>query len=147
MYGVYHGPDGLKKIAGRVHGLTRLFADAITEMGYHVAHEHYFDTLKIRVRFTREQLSEMLLNKHINVRYYNDEYIGISFDETHTMADVQELIDIFGGANHSHPVKVADKPAELAINWPDKLQRRSNFMIHPVFNTYQSEHEIGRAHV
>lgn len=144
MYGVYHGPDGLKKIAGRVHGLTRLFADSITAMGYHVAHEHFFDTLKIRTRFTREILHDALVSKQINVRYFNDEYIGISFDETHTLADVQELIDIFAQANHSNAAKLSETPSEITVNWPEKLQRRSNYMSHPVFNTYHSEHEMLR---
>lgn len=144
MYGVYHGPDGLRKIAGRVHGITRLFAESITAMGYHVAHENYFDTLKIRARFTKESLHESLLQKKINVRYFDDEYIGISFDETHSLADVQELIDIFAHANHSHAVSVSEKSSEVTVTWPEKLQRSSNFMLHPVFNTYHSEHEMLR---
>lgn len=144
MYGTYHGPDGLKKIAGRVHAITRLFAEAITTLGYTVINEHYFDTLKIRTRFTNSRIQELMDEKQINIRHISDEFIGISFDETSTLSDVQTLVNIFSEANHSHAVDVQKLNAEVSINWPQNLQRTSNFMLHPVFNSYHSEHEMLR---
>jgi glycine dehydrogenase len=144
MYGVYHGPHGLRNIAGRVHALTRLFAEAITSAGYHIMHPNYFDTLKIRGRFTKDAIHQECEKQQINLRYFDDEYIGVSFDETSTLTDVQQLLNIFTGANHSHHIDISQAEAEVDIQWPDELQRTSNFMLHPVFNSYQSEHEMLR---
>lgn len=144
MYAVYHGPDGLKKIASRVHGLTRLFAKVITEHGYHLVSESYFDTLKIRARFTKEAIHEMAEKAQINLRYFDDEFIGVSFDETTTLSDVQNLLDIFVEANHSKRHNLSEKPEDLSLNWDSKFVRTSSFLTHPVFNTYQSEHEMLR---
>ncbi|MBL7900870.1 MAG: aminomethyl-transferring glycine dehydrogenase [Bacteroidia bacterium] len=144
MYGVYHGPEGLKNIAGRVHALTRLFAESITSVGYQIVHNQYFDTLKIRARYTKDTLQQECLKAGINLRYFEDEFVGVSFDETTTMADVQQLLNIFTAANHSHPINLDSHAGTMELQWPEPLQRKSNFMLHPVFNTYQSEHEMLR---
>src|SRR5688572_6177180 len=87
MYGVYHGPDGLKKIAGRVHGLTKMLENGLTSIGLKQVNEHYFDTIKIAVS-NKETVQKEATKRGVNFRYFADNHIGISLDETSTKEDV-----------------------------------------------------------
>ncbi len=135
MYGVYHGPNGLKKIAGRIHGLTKMLEGGLTSLGLKQVNEHYFDTLKVAVS-NKETIQKAALAQGVNFRYFNDNHVGISLDETSTAEDVQAILTIFGG-------KSATK-ANDTINWPSALVRTSAFMTHPVFSSHHSEHEMLR---
>lgn len=145
MYATYHGPDGLKKIAGRVHAITRLFAEAISKAGYTLVNENYFDTLKINASSHLSAIRQSCEAAQINLRYFDGESIGVSFDETTTISDVQHLVDIFCKAAGTASVNVGEAAQKgIEINWPASLKRSSNFMLHPVFNSYHSEHEMLR---
>lgn len=135
MYGVYHGPEGLKKIAGRVHGLTKMLEGGLSALGLKQLNEHYFDTLKIAVS-DKQAIQKAALAQSINFRYFDDNHIGISLDETTTREDVQAILTVFGG-------KSAAK-ANDTITWPSSLVRISPFLTHPVFNSHHSEHEMLR---
>ncbi|MFN5596214.1 MAG: glycine dehydrogenase (aminomethyl-transferring), partial [Bacteroidota bacterium] len=99
MFGVYHGPEGLKKIAQRIHALAASLGDAIVKTGngvYSLQHGHFFDTILVKVPRT-ETIQALALAEGINLRY-SDGVVGISVDETTTMADVEKLVGIFARA-------------------------------------------------
>lgn len=142
MYGVYHGPDGLKKIAGRIHAQTRLLEQALTQLGYTQLNGHYFDTLKVAAD---EQAVRKVAEAHSrNLRYFGDGHVGISIDETCTEKDIQVLADIFAAAKNTSASAVYASGDSVAVNWPAWAQRQSNFMLHPVFNSYHIEHDMLR---
>ncbi|MBP7510275.1 MAG: aminomethyl-transferring glycine dehydrogenase [Bacteroidia bacterium] len=138
MYGVYHGPKGLKGIAGRVHGLTQTLAGALSENGLSVVTKHYFDTITIAVPNAAEAVANCV-KAEINIALVDDKHVRVSIDETHTLADVNTLASILTGKN------IDKKQAEtVELNVPSVYARKSNFMTHTVFNTYHSEHEMLR---
>ena len=141
MYGVYHGPVGIKTIAARIHGLTAMLADGLKELGYKQENKFYFDTLKIDAG-SAEKLNELKKNfesAEINLRYFDDKYIGISLDETTTEKDVNEILNIFGSGK-----KVNASFSENGTGLPAALKRTSKYMQHPVFNINHSETEMLR---
>jgi glycine dehydrogenase len=141
MFAVYHGPQGLKKIAGRIHGLTKGLDYMLKSMGIRQVNEFYFDTLKIEV--TDKKLIEHEASKHdFNFRYFSDNHVGISLDETTSSENVNTIIDIFAAVQNKTVEPVSFNGKE--VNWPQELIRRSSYLTHPVFNTYHSEHEMLR---
>jgi glycine dehydrogenase len=128
-YGVYHGPDGIKKIATRIHERANQLAAALGNAQINTA---YFDTLKIKVSDS-EALRKSAESKGINLRYFNDGHVGISINELASDADVAELIALLGGKatnSNGHALK--------------GFERTSSYMTHPVFNTHRSETEMLR---
>jgi glycine dehydrogenase len=143
-YGVYHGPKGLKAIAERVHGLTNLMALALEKLGYKIETDVYFDTIKINIGDDETYLRKEALASGINFRYYEGyKHIGISLDETCTLQDVQNIIAIFEKIGTAE-VELNTLFDEVDYNFPASLKRTSEFMTHPVFNSYHSEHEMLR---
>jgi glycine dehydrogenase len=143
MYGVYHGPEGLKKIAGRVHGLAKELAAGIEALGIKQVNEHFFDTLKIAVA-DKNAIEKEAIKHEINFRYFADNHVGISIDETTTLKDVDSIIKIFSIASPfplSNGRGVSEGRGEA---WPPSLVRTSPFMTHPVFSSHHSEHEMLR---
>ena len=140
MYSVYHGPAGLKKIAGRIHGLAQLLDQGLKTLGIHQVNEFYFDTLKIAADVkTIRPLAE---KNEINFRYFADGHIGIALDETSSPEDVQKILGIFAVASQTKAAPIS--AAALEISLPAALIRKSLFLTHPVFNTHHSEHEMLR---
>ena len=143
MYAVYHGSEGLKRIARRVHDLTWLLAEALTHEGYEYEPEtggHFFDTL--RVRGNRKSVPELMADagKHgVNLRNYGDGTVGISLDETTSLADFDVLLEIFG----AEPIS-PENDIRFADTSFGALERKSQFLTHPVFNRYHSETEMLR---
>jgi glycine dehydrogenase len=135
MYAVYHGPQGLKKIAGRIHGLTKVLVAGIEAIGLKQVNENYFDTIKIEVA-NKESIQKKAEQAEINFKYFNSNHIGISLDETSTVGEVSAILEILGGS-------LKQKGTEK-ISWPASLIRTSSFMTHPVFNTHHAEHEMLR---
>lgn len=136
MYAVYHGPDGLKKIALRIHGLARILEKALADAGVKQLNKSYFDTLKLQVADAKA-IEREATKREVNFRYFPDNTIGISLDETTTLADINTIIEIFGGKS-----KAAHSSVD--VNWPDGLVRKSPYMTHPVFNSHHAEHEMLR---
>lgn len=138
-YAVYHGPARLRNIASQVHGLTKIVATALKRSGYEILTTNYFDTITIKVDDV-DSLKKSAKAAQINLRYYADEErVGIALDEAKSLADVVELLGIFGVK--ADVEAIAD---ELAITWPERLVRKSDFLTHPVFNTHHTEHEMLR---
>ena len=144
MYGVYHGPDGLKNIAKRINASANLLNHALVLAGYKQVNTDYFDTLCIEADINvQKNIQEKALKEGINFRYF-DNYIGISLDETTSLQDIQTIVDIFSSASNAGFEDVNHMAKQASQGFDNKFNRESNFMIHPVFNTYQSEHEMLR---
>ncbi len=138
MYGVYHGPKGLSGIAGRVHGLTQTLANSLNEAGLSVENKNYFDTITIKVANADKSMKDCLAAE-INVAKSDANHIRVSIDETHTLADINQLASVLTGKT------INSKQAESCeLKAPANFARKSAFMTHPVFNSYHSEHEMLR---
>ncbi len=147
-YAIYHGPDGLRDIAGRVHRRTRQLADALESFGYRILHDQYFDTLTVGLEdvqgASRDAVQAAALAAHINLRY-DDGLVGIALDETTSDDDVQALIAVFAGVTGASASSAP--PNDLApdrIAYPSGLARLSAFLEHPVFHAHRSETEMMR---
>ena len=144
MYAVYHGPDGLARIASRTHRLASILKAGLVQLGY--THDHHgtaFDTISLKTGDRTDALVARAASLGVNLRKAWDEYICISLDETSTRADVELLWRIFGGDDAALPdIDALDADAPSLI--PDELRRTSKFLTHPVFNTHHSEHELLR---
>ncbi|MFA7228360.1 MAG: aminomethyl-transferring glycine dehydrogenase, partial [Melioribacteraceae bacterium] len=148
MFAVYHGQKGIKAIASRIHSLTVLLEKNLQSLGIKSAAKNYFDTLRIDLNSTQDALSvraEAVKNK-INFRYINGNAIGISISESDRIEDVVRIIEVFAkGLNKNITQKNITIPSEqFDINLPEKLIRKSEFLTHPVFNSYYSETEMLR---
>ena len=143
MYAVYHGPDGLTAIARHVHGLTRSLARRLTALGVRQENAHYFDTL--RLSLTAAHAVAVRRDSEAagyNLRDVDGTAIGISLDETATMADVDALVQVFAAAV-GKPAPAA-APADGGDALPPALRRTSAFLAHPVFHRHRSESEMMR---
>ena len=141
MYAVYHGPRGLREIAQRVHRLTSQLADGLRALGLKIAHENFFDTIRVEVE-SSALILEHAQKADCNLRALGPRAIGISFDETTTARDIALLMSIFRGRLVRD---FADKkPGEPPIRIPQSAIRTSEFLTHPVFNTHDTETEMLR---
>ena len=143
MYAVYHGPEGLKKIASKVHGLTKLTKAGLEKMGVEVQTENFFDT--ITVKADTEKVKAAAEKHEVNFRYTDENTVGLSFDEAKNLEDVELVLNIFAealGTENSFDVQVESKNAK--VDYPENLARKSDYLDHPVFNLYHSEHEMLR---
>lgn len=141
MYAVYHGPEGLKHIAGRIHGLAQLLELELGKLGVQQSNSLYFDTLKL-TGAPQEDIRKSAEKHDINLRYFADGSIGISIDETTNVADVQLLVQVFANAlGKTAPATLDSRSRTLKLG---ALARTAPFMTHPVFNSYHSEHEMLR---
>lgn len=136
MYAVYHGPDGLRGIAKRIALLTQTLANALEERGYEVLHEYFFDTIVVKVDDVKV-FREKAERQNLNFRYYDNRLIGISIDETTTTSDLFDVINSF--VNDVDPVDYSIEHEGSLDIIPTALTRTSEFLTHPVFNTYHSE--------
>jgi glycine dehydrogenase len=141
MYAVYHGPEGLRRIAGRIHGLTRALDAGLKAAGLKQVNEQYFDTLKVVVA-DKKAVERETLKHGVNVRYFADNHVGISLDETTSAEDISQLLEILTAAEGKKAS--AASPNGMEMNWPAALLRKLPYMTHPVFNTHHSEHEMLR---
>ncbi|WP_193384093.1 aminomethyl-transferring glycine dehydrogenase [Pseudoxanthomonas spadix] len=137
MYAVYHGPEGLTRIARRTHRLAAILAAALRGAGVEVG-AHFFDTLHVK-GVQADAIHTRALAAGINLRVIDSEALGISLDETSTRADIVALAQLFGVT-----VDVDALDAITADALPEGLRRSSAFLQHPVFNTHHSEHELLR---
>jgi glycine dehydrogenase len=147
MYGVYHGPDGLKAIAAKVHGLTKALDKALAMLGFYQQNTHYFDTLKVNTNLEQSlKLRAIAEGMELNLRYFEDGAVGISIDETTRLEDIQDVISAFAQLSGKSITENEWQAivSNIEINYPNSLQRKSAFLTHPVFNSYHSEHEMLR---
>ena len=142
LYAVYHGPEGLRAIARRVHGLAERLADRLSACGVTQQNDCFFDTLRLSTGSgdAAARLRAMAEAVGLNFRYFGDGEVGISLDETTTTADVDAIVSLFTddpGAN-------GPTPSSARTELPDFVRRTSGFLAHPVFNTYHSELQMTR---
>jgi glycine dehydrogenase len=141
MYAVYHGPEGLKKIAGRIHALTKSLEHGLKMLGIKQLNEFYFDTLKLEVG-DKKIVEHEAIKHEVNFRLFEGNYVGITLDETSTPDDVNTILTIFASATNRRAETLSLNGQE--INWPQGWIRTSPFLTHPVFNAHHSEHEMLR---
>ncbi len=142
MYAVYHGPEGLLEIAGRVHRQTRALARALEKMGYPLAHRSFFDTIAVETdAATADRVHQAARERRINLRPLAAGRIGVALDETVTAADLADLVAVFAAGKDAGPAALDPTPAEVI---PASLTRTSGFLTHPVFHRYRSETEMLR---
>ncbi|TWT21328.1 aminomethyl-transferring glycine dehydrogenase [Luteimonas marina] len=140
MYAVYHGPEGLVRIARRTHRQAAILAAALRQAGVSVG-EQFFDTLHV-TGVDAEQVHLYASHQRINLRKIDATSVGISLDETTTRADLAALAKIFGADLTDSAIEALDDATADAL--PASLLRASEFLTHPVFNTHHSEHELLR---
>ena len=143
FYAVYHGPEGLKRIAQRVHRLTFILAAGLESKGIKRLNEHFFDTLTLEVGGSQTAIIQSAEAAQINLRILGRGQLGVSLDETCNEATVLRLFDIFLGADHGLDIATLDTHA-LPEGIPAALVRRSAYLTHPVFNLHHSETEMLR---
>ena len=140
MYAVYHGPEGLARIARRVHRMTAILAAALRQAGVQVS-DGFFDTLLV-TGVDAEQVHLYASHQRINLRKIDATRVGISLDETTSRADLAALAKIFGAELGDNAINALDATTADAL--PAAQLRDSTFLQHPVFNTHHSEHELLR---
>ncbi len=139
MYAVYHGPEGLRRIARRVHDLTCRLADRLEQLGYSLAHDEFFDTIHVDLgKRGSGEFIRRAVQQNCNLRDLGPHRIGISLDEATTPNDLETLVAIFSENR-------ALLPGAVAACRESKIENRtSDFLTHPVFNTHHSETEMLR---
>ena len=141
MYAVYHGPQGLKKIASRVHMMTQIAAAGLTKLGFKIESNHYFDTLFVK---TTAQSEIVQAAEKLKINFYvTDKGLGISFNEKTDLALVQDVLTAFN-KGQALPFTVDSLQTTFKLNWDSSLHRKSEFMTHPTFKSYHSETELMR---
>ncbi|MCH7566597.1 MAG: aminomethyl-transferring glycine dehydrogenase [Nitrospirae bacterium] len=144
MYAVYHGPDGLRRIAERVHTMAVALAEGLRRLGREADKAPFFDTVRVKAN---HDLWERILGRaharRINLRRFQDDSICIALDEVTTVEEVQTLFEIFAG---DKPVSftVEDLAGTVTVGFSDALTRTSKYLTHEVFNRYHAEHEMLR---
>lgn len=143
FYAVYHGPKGLKLIAERTHGLTITLAESLKNAGYNVLSKVYFDTIQLDLHDLADSIHRECLDNEINL-HFNGPIATIALDETTSYDDVKLLVKIFSKvkAIATDSVEVVEGAVETVI--PASLQRTTEYLTHPLFNTHHSEHEMLR---
>jgi glycine dehydrogenase len=148
MYAVYHGPDGLRKIARHINILTAVLNQEIKKYGYTQKNKHFFDTLHIELPkgLSSETIREKAEEKQMNFRIIDQSNIGISLDETTSLDDVNAILEVFALAGGKQFETFICDPVECEkmTSIPKGLSRKSGFLTHPTFNSYHSETEMMR---
>jgi glycine dehydrogenase len=145
MYAVYHGPIGLKTIALRVNRVASIFAAGVRKLGYRLANETFFDTITIESGANTTALHQAASAVHVNLRHIDASRVGVSVDETTTRDDLTKLFALFAevaGKTETFDIDALDADAKHSL--PAALERKSDYLTHPVFNRHHSEHEMLR---
>ncbi len=145
MYAIYHGPDGLRRIARRIHDFASSLAAGLHKLGCEIGGEHFFDTIRVRPPSSASAPSivELARQRQINLRDYGDGALGISLDELTDRDEIAAILEIF---NQGRPtgLSVEGLVAKGRAVIPAPLVRQSSFLTHPVFNSFHSETELLR---
>ena len=144
MYAVYHGPDGLKRIAQRIHAIARALAQGAMELGYQVIHKQFFDTLCLRMKENDlRRVVKRARARKVNFLRIDSCTLGITLDETTSEDDAHTIFEILAGENGCH-FSLRDMDSTEEMNWNRIHRRRSLYLTHPLFNSYHSETEMLR---
>ncbi len=144
FYAVYHGAEGLKNIAGRIHATAGFLAQELEKLGYKQLNKDFFDTLKIELpaNVSVEALREIALECKVNLHYFDSGLVGISIDETTQISDIGVLLYIFSGAAGKDYVLTDEITCKIYFD--QKFARTSEFLQQPVFKKYHTETELMR---
>ena len=142
MYAVYHGQEGLKLIASRIHVLAEVLEDNLQKLGYKLVNQHYFDTLTFKLDKKRQAAFKKIATAEKVNFHYTKDTVQISIDETTGMDDLDQIVRIFAKAKRKKYTSLIVKARDF--NFPTKLIRDSEFLTHPVFNQYHTESEMMR---
>jgi glycine dehydrogenase len=139
MYGAWHGPQGLKKIAGRIHSLTVLLSEKLRELGYSQENQEFFDTLSIRMPqlVHTEYIKKLARERKLNFYFPDDNMVQLSLDETSTIDDIKDILEVFAVPVGRKYSPLESDPAALSVS--KKNLRTSEFMKQKIFNSYHSE--------
>lgn len=145
LYAMYHGPDGLKKIAADINNLAFALCKELNSYGFKNTNRHFFDTLRIEVpeNADPEKLRRLSLKNEINLRYIDKATIGISVDETTSAKDIELLIKIFAASVNTR-YRETELTEDCSVSLPESLVRKTQFLRHDIFNSYHSETEMMR---
>ncbi len=143
MYAVYHGPDGVRKIAMDVHTKTARLAQCLVSLGYTVVNSVFFDTIMVELPegTSKVSIAEKAEARQINLRYFNTNHVGISLDETVSRSDFDEIFEVFAEAINAESDQI---PAEVQSPIEGFFKRSTGYLSHPTFNRYHSETELMR---
>lgn len=144
FYAVYHGPEGIRTIAERIHSIAVFLEKSINRLGYKQVNAQYFDTLRFALPDTisAQQIRTIALSKEVNLRYFKNGDVGMSIDETTDIAAVNVLLSIFAIAAGRDWEKTSDVPMASSIS--AEMKRQSTYLTHEVFNKYHTETEMMR---
>ena len=143
MYGVYHGPEGLKEIAGRIHNLAKVYAAGMSAAGHRIVNSQYFDTVEVSVKgMSAAEYSQRCTANGVNIWVVNDTTVTVSMDEMTTEAHVSALLRAAGASVSS--LDGLKQVANTTEAVPQNLIRTSKFLESKVFNTYHSETDLMR---
>jgi glycine dehydrogenase len=144
MYAIYHGPEGLARIARRVHRYTGILAASLQQAGFALANETYFDTLTV-IADNADELHRIAVEHGVNLRRVDARHVGLSLDETTTRDDIALLVKIFGAAaGKDVGVDFDSLDSDAQDAFPAALARSSAYLTHPTFHRYHAEHEMLR---
>jgi glycine dehydrogenase len=138
MFAVYHGPQGLKRIAERVATYTAIFVHGLQELGYEISSSGAFDSVTVRTGNATNAIAERAHLAGANLRFRLKNHLGVSLDETTSRKDIETLWSFFAQPGQAQPV-VSSFEQGIETLIPADLRRSSDFLMHPVFNTHHSE--------
>ena len=144
FYACYHGQDGIKTIAKRIHSIATYLNKALTKLGFVQKNELFFDTLYLELpeHVSQQKLRTIALSKEVNLRYFDNGMVGLSIDETTDIKKLNVLLSIFCIAAEEPIIEVTDVTENSSIN--REMRRRTSFLTHEVFNKYHTETEMMR---
>ena len=149
MYGVYHGPEGIKGIASEIHNLTSILSEGLKQLGYHQINKNFFDTIKIKLgNVNLENVIFQSDAKKVNFNIIDSNYVSISIDEKDDIETIKDILQIFAlSSGHKDSENLINEVLSLnnqCLNLEDHLIRKSVFMQHRIFNKYHSETDMMR---
>ncbi|KZX55103.1 glycine dehydrogenase (aminomethyl-transferring) [Halioglobus sp. HI00S01] len=144
FYAMYHGPEGLRTIASRIHRLTSIFAEGMVGLGFNADNTTYFDTLTFTVCEQQQAIVHRALAAGMNLRVIGTDRLGVALDETTTAADIEQLWQVFSGREDTPDAAALDTGIDGFPGIPAALQREVDYLQHPLFNDYHSETEMLR---
>ena len=142
LYCVYHGAEGVRRIAQRINRLTRMLADKLQQINIKLVHKHYFDTLLVSLPGQARKAVNAALEQGVNIRLIDDNHVSISLDETHDETHIDQLVNAFAS-----PFRKANEMIDNqtpASSLPQAMMRDENYFTHPVFNSHRNETSMMR---
>lgn len=140
MYSVFHGPNGLKYIANKVHAAAATLANELKKLGYEQTNNAFFDTIVVKA--DAKKVNKLALENEINFYYIDDASVSISLNETTSISDLNKILEVFAAANGTQATAIQELTS--TNHFPEHLERTSEFLKHEVFNRYHSESAMMR---